>query len=222
MWYFVVFRPSPSVEMLIFSLNFDQFDPFSLKGSELIVCFSLKLTSIFKRSSRLRQGLKRFSIYKLNQVHLASWNQLIDFVIHGLMMSVKKYQKWLEVLTRPSFDQNPFVRSSVRSDRYRESLRRVPNTHRADLSPYILQPEWSCFRYTSKYTSSPHYRGLLDRFPELYWLILLVQCIIFLLLVDCTTLLLFMVIFKFSILLALITARRTSTVFSFILKHRHG
>ena len=49
-------------------------------------------------------------------------------------------------------------------------------------------------------------------------LILLVQCIIFLLLIDCTTLLLFMVIFKFSILLALITARRTSTVFSFIWK----
>ena len=49
-------------------------------------------------------------------------------------------------------------------------------------------------------------------------LILLVQCIIFLLLVDCATLLLFMVIFKFSVLLALITARRTSTVFSFIWK----
>ena len=48
-------------------------------------------------------------------------------------------------------------------------------------------------------------------------LILLVQCIIFHLLVDCTTLLLFMVIFKFSVLLALITARMTSTVFSFIL-----
>ena len=48
-------------------------------------------------------------------------------------------------------------------------------------------------------------------------LILLVQCIIFLLLVDCATLLLFMVIFKFSVLLALITASMTSTVFSFIL-----
>ena len=48
-------------------------------------------------------------------------------------------------------------------------------------------------------------------------LILLVQCIIFHLLVDYTTLLLFMVIFKFSALLALITARMTSTVFSFIL-----
>ena len=48
-------------------------------------------------------------------------------------------------------------------------------------------------------------------------LILLVQCIIFHLLVDCTTLLLFMVILKFSVLLALITARRISTVFSFIL-----
>ena len=44
-------------------------------------------------------------------------------------------------------------------------------------------------------------------------LILLVQCIIFLFLIDCTTLLLF----KFSVLLALITARRTSKVFSFIL-----
>ena len=58
----------------------------------------------------------------------------------------------------------------------------------------------------------------LTNFLSSITLILLVQCIIFLLLVDCTTLLLFMVIFKFSVLLALITARRTSTVFSFIWK----
>ena len=58
----------------------------------------------------------------------------------------------------------------------------------------------------------------LTNFLSSITLILLVQCIIFLLLIDCTTLLLFMVIFKFSVLLALITARRTSTVFSFIWK----
>ena len=57
----------------------------------------------------------------------------------------------------------------------------------------------------------------LTNFLSSITLILLVQCIIFFLLIDCTTLLLFMVIFKFSVLLALITARMTSTVFSFIL-----
>ena len=107
----------------------------------------------------------------------------------------------------------------IRSDGYRKSTRHVPNQRIEQICQRIFYSENRAAapnRLQSAlevHTKEASLTNLLSSFT----LTLLVQCIIFLLLIDCTTLLLFMVIFKFSVLLALITGRRTSTVFSFIL-----